>query len=185
MLVDPELVVATLDGNNWQNEVPQKVYLPLIARFTSCALRAMNGNLVSLVVYGSVANGKAGPNSDIDMLLVSHDLPRSYSQRASLLADLIQQISPIRNRLWQEKGICPDLDITGLTPADASINQPIYLDMIDRSIIILDRNDFLSQKLEKLREELERIGSKKICSPKGTWFWSLKPNLKPGEVLEI
>lgn len=41
---------------------------------------------MSVVLFGSVARGDAGPNSDIDLLVVANDLPAGQFARKRLLA---------------------------------------------------------------------------------------------------
>ncbi len=44
-------------------------YKPLLDRFLAILHGTLRHNLVSLVLYGSVARGTAGPPADIDLLL--------------------------------------------------------------------------------------------------------------------
>ncbi len=43
---------------------------------------------VKLYLFGSVAKGKWGPDSDIDVLVVSNDLPRDWEERRKLRTKL-------------------------------------------------------------------------------------------------
>ncbi len=55
-------------------------YKPLLDRFVAILHGTLGSNLVSLVLYGSVARGAAGPQSDIDLLLIKK--ARSPATRA-------------------------------------------------------------------------------------------------------
>jgi hypothetical protein len=46
------------------------------SRLLDALLSLYGDNLVSLVVYGSVARGRARRDSDLDLLVVFEDLPR-------------------------------------------------------------------------------------------------------------
>lgn len=70
------------------------------------------------------------------------------------------------------------------TPLEAAAGSPIFLDMVDDSVILYDRGEFFKKVLDKLRHRLNELGSKRVF--KGSrWYWILKPGLKPGEVFEI
>ncbi len=178
MLLDPQLIVTQARDADWMRQIPQTDYIPILARIASSALHVLDRDLVSLAAFGSIAGGDAHRCSDIDILLISRNLPSSYSQRAVLLAGLVRRTSQLRHRLWRDMRIHPDIDLLALTPEEARVNQPIYLDMIDR-------DDFLAWRLKELRNRLESMGSRRIRTPGGILFWSLKPEVKPGEVVEI
>ncbi|MBU4373093.1 MAG: hypothetical protein KJ714_01360 [Euryarchaeota archaeon] len=64
-------------------------------------------------------------------------------------------------------------------------NRNIFLDMIDASVILYDKNGFFKNRLKELKDRLLELGSKKIVLEDKTWYWSLKPDLKLGEVFEL
>ncbi len=57
--------------------------------------------------------------------------------------------------------------------------------MIDASVILYDKNGFFKNRLKELKDRLLELGSKKIVLEDKTWYWSLKPDLKLGEVFEL
>jgi predicted nucleotidyltransferase len=139
----------------------------------------------SVVLFGSVARGEARKNSDLDFLIVVKDLPENYSQRVKEISQIIEKLTQTKLTLWEHSGIFANIEAIILTPEEASINQPIYLDMITDSITIYDRKDFMKNLLSKLRKKLEEMGAKKITTPKGDWYWQLKDKVERGEVLKI
>ena len=48
--------------------------------------------LVSAVLFGSVARGTARPDSDVDLLLVAHGLPRSFRDRRRPFLDAWREL---------------------------------------------------------------------------------------------
>ncbi len=165
--------------------VKQRAYIPLIREFACEVFRKYNGRVYSVVLFGSVARGEARKNSDLDFLIVIKDLSENYSQRVKEISQIIEKLTPTKLTLWENSGIFANIEAIILTPEEASINQPIYLDMITDSVIIYDREDFMKNTLSKLRKKLEEMGAKKITTSKGDWFWQLKDKVKIGEVLEI
>ena len=59
-------------------------YRTVIQRLLDALIRLYGDNLVSLVIYGSVARGNPRMDSDIDMLAVFEELPRSIYERIRL-----------------------------------------------------------------------------------------------------
>jgi hypothetical protein len=71
-----------------------------------------------------------------------------------------------------------------LTPEEVRRHPPILLDMTEEGIILHDKGGFLEKELEAIRRRLRELGARKVATPKGH-YWILKPDLKPGEVVEI
>lgn len=57
--------------------------------------------------------------------------------------------------------------------------------MLTDAIIIYDRDKFIEKVLERLWLKLKGLGAKKVKLKDGSWLWMLKPDIKPGEVVEI
>jgi hypothetical protein len=161
--------------------VPQEEYRETILRLTELLREKFGEKLVSVVVFGSVARGEAKRDSDIDVLVVCEDFEKSM-HRTDKLVDIILQ-------LWEEEKKSPEeqvwIEVYPLRPEEAEKNRPIYLDMIEDGVIILDRNGFMENVLKRLEKRLKELGSKKVYLPDGSWYWVLKPSIKRGEVLEI
>jgi hypothetical protein len=47
-----------------------------------------------------------------------------------------------------------------------------------------DRAEFLANVLGEIREKLKTLGGRKVRAKKG-YYWVLKPDAKPTEVIEI
>ena len=41
------------------------------------------------------------------------------------------------------------------------------------------------RKLAALRRRLAELGSRRIELADGSWYWDLKPDLRPGEMIEL
>jgi hypothetical protein len=71
-----------------------------------------------------------------------------------------------------------------LSPDEAKAHPPILLDLTEDAFIVYDRNDFLNSVLEDVKRRLKVLGAKKVKARKG-YYWILKPDAKPNEVVEI
>lgn len=76
----------------------------------------------------------------------------------------------------------PSLNLLVLSSEEAKENHLLYLDMVDDARILVDRGRFFQRKLDSLRKRLKELGAQKVRR-NGDWYWDLKPDLKPGEVI--
>ncbi len=161
-------------------------YRELIEGFIVQVEGAEKDNLISVVMYGSVARGTARSDSDVDLLLVLHTAPADYVHRLKPFLGILQQMRG--GSIWQgfrDKGMEPFLSLLILSSEEAGKNQYIFLDMIDDAIFLRDKDGFFKNRLRKLQRRLKKLGSKKIRMPDGSWYWDLKPDLQPGEVVVL
>jgi hypothetical protein len=71
------------------------------------------------------------------------------------------------------------------TREEALRGSPLFLDMTEDARTLVDRDGFFAGCLDDLRRRLAALGSRRIWTPDGRWYWLLKPTYKPGEVFEI
>ena len=135
--------------------------------------------LISVVLFGSVARREARPTSDIDVLLVAEGLPRSQADRRQPFLDAWEAVRTAR-------GLAPvEWNLVVKTPHQATYRSPLYLDMVEDAILILDRGRFFEEVLAGMRGRMRELGSRRIHLPDGTWYWDLKPDFRWGDVVEI
>ncbi len=173
--VHPIVLALERDGCRWRGEIRQREYLPMIELLFGRVVDWLWGDLVSLALFGSIARGEAGPESDIDLLLVAENLPRSYSERLSRFREATRGVERLRVKLWKSRGVYPLIDPILLTPEEAGVIQPFYLDMVRGSVILFDREGFMEGVLERLRARLAEMGARRIELPDGRWYWELGP----------
>jgi len=150
-------------------------------------LRSFLGDdLISVVVFGSVARGRADLNSDTDVILVASNMPRSLSERMEILANLLVEFSKTQTcEELNRKGLNTWVQFHPLTMEEAELHRPIYLDVVEDGIIVYDRGGFIKRVMEGFKSKLEALGAKRVFLEDGSWYWDLKPSIKRGEVVEI
>ncbi|MEM3863734.1 MAG: nucleotidyltransferase domain-containing protein [Desulfurococcaceae archaeon] len=158
-------------------------YASLLRRLLDVAIERLGSELVSFVVYGSVARCEAGRESDIDILVVLKNPPKSRLKRQELF-------------MWIEEGVEEEVEklryqgyYVDFSPIIKSVNEakrvsPLYLDMVEDAVVLYDREDFFSNVLNNLREKLKELGAERVRYGR-KWYWRLKKDFKFGEVIEL
>ena len=154
----------------------------LVSRFKELLGEHLGENLVSLVLFGSVARGDYRQGSDIDFLVVCETLPSDRWRRWD-------PILAVEERLRQEfrtPGVSPlpYFSVILKDRREAAYHSPLYLDLVEDARVLLDRGGFFAGVLEEIRLRLRELGARRKFVGEG-WYWDLKPDLKPGEVVEI
>lgn len=139
--------------------------------------------LVSVVLFGSVARSDPSATSDIDLLIVADGLPPGQFARKRLLTDADAALEPMLQAA-EAAGIETRLARIVRTRREAERSIPLYLDMTEDAVLLVDRDGFFAAILERVRQSLRRLGSRRIRHGR-TWSWDLKPDFKPGDVVEI
>jgi len=158
-------------------------YRTLVRSLLEALLKVWSKRLVSLVVFGSVARGEARRDSDVDLLIVGRDLPRPRFKRLELFEEAERLIEPIVEELWS-RGYCVDFSPIILTVEEARRHRPIYLDMVIDAVIVYDEGWFFKSILDDLASKLKALGAERKRIGR-SWYWVLKRDYKPGEVIEI
>lgn len=76
----------------------------------------------------------------------------------------------VRSHVWSSEGPVIELSPVFKTPAELAAGSPLHLDMTLWSVILLDRGGVL---------ESRRVPFK------GGAFWDYKPDIRPGEIVEL
>jgi hypothetical protein len=148
------------------------------------ACRAVFGDrLVSAVLFGSVARRTPRPDSDVDMLLVVDPLapwPAGGDELRAVEQRLAGALAEARRA-----GVDTRLSAMIKSRAGAEYGAPPFLDMTEDGRILFDRDDFMRRRLDRMRQRLKQLGSRRIWASDGTSHWDLKPDYRPGDVIEL
>ena len=163
-------------------QVPEDLAEPFRAALVA-ACEAWNARfgerLISLVLFGSVARGDTRPSSDIDLLVIAEGLPRSLRDRRRPFLEEWE-------RARTAGGLPPATwNLVTKSPAEARTHSPLYLDLVEDGVLLLDRGGFFQTVLAELERRMRALGSRRVFLPDGSWYWDLKPDFRFGEVVEL
>ena len=140
--------------------------------------------LVSVILFGSVAREAQSFDSDLDLLVIAEGLPQGRMKRIREFGSVENKVEPFLKTLQQKEGINTYISAIIKSPEEAEKGSPLFLDMVEDAKMLLDRDGFFGAVLERLRKRLKELGSKRIWQG-NAWYWDLKPDYKPGDVIEL
>lgn len=158
-------------------------YKTILSKLLEALEELLGDKLISLIVFGSVARGEAKGDSDIDLLVVAEDLPRSRLARQDIFMRAEEHLAGLLDEL-ESRGVHVDFSPLLKTPEEASRITPLYLDMVEDAVILYDRNGFFESILRRLKSRLEELGAERVRVGR-KWYWRLKRDYRFGEVIEI
>ncbi|MGC8582943.1 MAG: nucleotidyltransferase domain-containing protein [Thermoproteus sp.] len=159
-------------------------YRSVVGRLLEALLAHYGDGLVSLVVYGSVARGSARKDSDVDLLAVFEDLPKSRVARLALFEKAEDAVQPLLDELMEE-GYAIALSPILKTRKEAERFAPIYIDMTEDAVIVYDKGGFFEGVLRRLSEKLRELGAERVWVNDRSWYWVLKRDYKFGDLIEL
>lgn len=127
----------------------------VVGSFLSGLKKTLGENLVSVVLFGSVARGDSREDSDIDLIVVADGLPQSFSKRINVFL-------PIAEESRKRAPSRPFIQAYPLSREEAVKSRPIYLDLLTDAVILHDRDDFIRGVLERLGKRLTELEFKKL-----------------------
>lgn len=143
---------------------------------------SLGDDFVALAAFGSVARGTAGPHSDLDLYVVTRvpgglfDLRLDWYRRVSEMSEYRRLVTD---------GYWPEPRAIYHTVEQLKSHPWILLDISHHGVILYDPSGVLDTELASVRQRLRALGAKRIERPDGTWMWDLKPDWKPGDVIEL
>jgi predicted nucleotidyltransferase len=161
----------------------QEPYKSLLEKLTKLLREDFQDKLISVVLYGSIARGDNRKDSDIDLLLVIKDLPKTITERVILFDKVERKLDDDIMRLMDE-GYYVTFSPILKTPEEAMRFSPIYMDMTEDAIILYDRNGFFRKVLEKTKKRLKELGFERVWLSKKSWYWR-KRDYKFGEIIDF
>lgn len=162
--------------------IPERIAEPFrtaLAAASAAWIEELGEQLISLVLFGSVARGDATSESDLDVVVVADQFPRSLADRRRPLLETWERVRASRDLprvTW---------NLVTKTREEAVHRSPLYLDIVEDGILLLDRGGFFANVLAGMRARMRQLGSRRVFLPDGNWYWDLKPDFRWFEDVEI
>jgi predicted nucleotidyltransferase len=157
--------------------------LEVARQYTLSARAVLGDDLVSVILFGSVARRQCGPMSDIDLIVVLRDAPMNARARRAILEPVRAKVQPTLDELWHE-GKFTDFTEIVLTTSEAEKTHSLFLEVIEDGVVLYDAGGFFAGVILRLKETLKRLGAQRKTIGH-LRYWDLKPDFKPGDVVEL
>lgn len=165
------------------SKLANSVFLPLIKRYVLAVIKEFKDIIQSVVIFGSVARNTARNDSDIDMLIMLKETNKEIDERFLKIALTLYDSE--ENQELIKKNINTKIFDIRKTEKGLRDNPLILLDILDHGIILYDPEEKMKNLLQDLDKKLKELKAEKIVFEDGKWCWDLKPDWKPGEIVEI
>ena len=134
----------------------------------------MADDLISLVLYGSVARGEDIERSDYDFYVVARGLPDGPINRSIFLREILFGLQLNRR-----------FSIRGKGPKEMREILPLFLDLAIDGIILYDRDDFMKSFLEKVLKEIDEHKLTRYRTGEGYYGWQFEKPVEVGENIVV
>lgn len=127
----------------------------------------LDGDLVSVVLFGSRARGEANEESDWDVLVVALNLPGGIVERAALLKRMLPE------------SFRGEVGLLAKTPEEFTAGAPeLYLDIAVDGVILHDTESFMARRLGFLRAGIRAKGLRRERDGRDL-IWRHAPGTNP------
>jgi len=195
---DTALKIAEFEGKADQRRVNREKLVKIryvwmrvsLVRLTELFYKEFGDELISVILYGSVVKDSFQlGRSDVDLLYILEDGSGNVWKREESVFKGFKSTWEYRAcDYWlKTQGFYgyPEVSMASLQKSYAKTFQPMYLDMLSHRAVLYDKEEFFQKLMEKLQKALKALGTVRIEHPDGTYGWIIKPNIVPGESIEI
>ena len=141
-------------------------------------------DLISIILFGSVARGKWNNESDIDLFII-------FSNKSSIRTAINNQLKKIisdyerKTKLKNSKDnrLFSTIQDISLLLKDLNTFRTIFYDIAMDGIILFDRNQTGFHFLKKIKKRIEEKGLKRVFIKENDYYW--ERNVKFGEIIEL
>jgi predicted nucleotidyltransferase len=155
----------------------------IAGHFAELLSKKKGGELVSVVLFGSVARLEATIFSDMDLLLVFKELPPGREARFKYLGDYPPKIESALHLLWND-GIYCDIVPHIKTKLELTRRTPFLYEICKDAVPLFDPTHFFRDIQKTVMKRAQELGTKWVQQGRFRYL-DLKPDCKPGEVFEL
>ncbi|GIV84819.1 MAG: hypothetical protein KatS3mg052_1826 [Candidatus Roseilinea sp.] len=130
---------------------------------------SLGDDLLAVVLFGSQARGEASEESDWDLLVIARNLPPKTLTRHFALRALLPEA-------WRGR-----ISLLAKTPQEFESRLPaLYLDIALDGIVLFDRQNYITPRLDWLRRQIQTWGLVRRRIGRDLMWHGGSPVLTPG-----
>lgn len=141
-------------------------------------------DLLSIILFGSVARGKWNNESDIDLFII-------FSNKSSIKTAINNQLTKIisdyerKSKLKNSKGdrLFSTIQDISLLLKDLHTFRTLFYDIAMDGIILFDSNQTGFHFLRKIKKRIEEKGLRRVFIKENDYYW--ERNVDFGEIIEL
>ncbi len=141
-------------------------------------------DLLSIILFGSVARGKWNNESDIDLFII-------FSNKSSIRTAINNRLTKIisnyerKSKLKNSKGdrLFSTIQDISLLLKDLNTFRTIFYDIAMDGIILFDRNQTGFHFLKEIKKRIEEKGLRRVFIKENDYYW--ERNVEFGEIIEL
>ncbi len=160
------------------------IFRDYLVNFVRLLKEKYKEDLLSIILFGSVARGKWNNESDIDLFII---FTNKSSKRTAINNQITKIISNYerKSKLINSKGdrLFSTIQDISLSLKDLNTFRTIFYDIAMDGIILFDRNQTGFHFLEKIKKRIEENGLKRVFIKENDYYW--ERNVKFGEIIEL
>ncbi len=164
------------------NEVIRRLAQGLVRELVDALARKWGRGFLGCALFGSVARGSQGRVCDLDLLVILED---GAKPGLNVFKGFWREDASPGYRKLDSQGLRMDPSPVVWTRARLATHPWLLLDIVEHGVVLHDPEGLLASTFEDVRRGLKSMGSRKVLLPDGSWFWHLKPDWKPGEVVRL
>lgn len=150
--------------------------------FTNLLKLNFKEDLLSIILFGSIARGKWTYESDIDIFILFSNKISNYSKKLTEMIFDYEESTELIN----EKGkklYCSIQDLP-LQLRDLDNFRTLFYDIVMDGIILFDRNQIGFQFFKIIKKKIYEKGLKRVYINETDFYWERK-EIKFGEIVEL
>ena len=167
------------------NRIPA-FFRDYLIKFVEILEKKYEKNLLSVILYGSIARGTWNLESDIDIFLL---FSNKIKEREKLDKDVLKTIIEFEKTIHiiNDNGIQIYFPIQELSLKlkDLVNFRTLFYDISMDGIVIYDKDLIGTKFLEKIRIRIKDKGLERIFVGYNDFYWKRKENVKFGEIIEL
>jgi len=135
------------------------------------------------LLFGSTVS-QLKPVTDIDLMVAITGLPKNRRERLGFFSDIEVALKSRLDLMQARFGIRLELSEKLRTPDELSHFSPLYLDWVDHSRILFERNSIFSNLIQKTAKYISDSGARRV--QRGLkWYWILREGVTGDDEFEV